>query len=110
VAADDGVAFVEDGAGGEQALGGAEDLLDQAALAIAQRDLEPAGGRVGAQDVDPVAPGGRRDALGSDGVAPAALGLQVAAIAAVADESEITLAELGLEDTSKNRLGRRPGG
>ena len=57
VAADAGVGFVEDRAGGEQRLGGFEGVFDGQQIAVSKDDLESGDFGVGAQHEETIEPG-----------------------------------------------------
>ena len=92
VAADGGIALVEDRPGGQQGLGAAEQLLDSLQIAVAQHRLERVERGVGAQHEDAVEAGVLGDPLVVDREAD--LGrLQEAAVAEVADQRLVAVPE-----------------
>ena len=97
VAADAGVGFVEDRAGGEQRLCGFEGVLHGQQIAVAQHDLERGDLGVGAQHEETVEPGIGLDLGAVDDKAAARGRLQEATKTLVGDERLVALGELALE-------------
>ena len=106
-AADAGIGFVEDRAGGEQRLCGFEGVLHGQQIAIAQHDLERVDFGVGAQHEEADEPGIGLD-LGAVNDKAAALGrLQETTEAFVGDERFVAPDQLALE--AGDKFGARGG-
>jgi hypothetical protein len=97
VAADGGVGLVEDGAGGEQCLGGLEGVLHRQEVAVAEDHLQRGQPGVGAEHEQAVETGVRLDLGRIDGE-PLALGCaEEATKAGVANQGLVALGELTFE-------------